>query len=153
MGPSNNPGLIPRAFDVIFNSVGPYLGKKYVHFIRSAVFLYEWIFCSFFVQIDKIVMKFNVKLIYYLNDNVKKFKWVKIVIIKVSSTTKCDFVSISNRMNIFRIPESSNVRILDRTSIWNPQLNENFSHFVFITFVEIYNNYIYDLFDDDILNK
>ena len=33
MGPLNNPGLIPRSFDVIFNSVGPYLGKKYVRFI------------------------------------------------------------------------------------------------------------------------
>ncbi len=34
MGPLNNPGLIPRSFDVIFNSVGSYLGKKYVSFIR-----------------------------------------------------------------------------------------------------------------------
>jgi len=32
MGPLNNPGLIPRSFDVIFNSIGPYLGKKYVSF-------------------------------------------------------------------------------------------------------------------------
>jgi kinesin family protein 23 len=33
MGPLNNPGLIPRSFDVVFNSIGPYLGKKYVSFI------------------------------------------------------------------------------------------------------------------------
>lgn len=32
MGPLNNPGLIPRSFDVIFNSIGSYLGKKYVRF-------------------------------------------------------------------------------------------------------------------------
>jgi hypothetical protein len=32
MGSLNNPGLIPRTFDVIFNSVGTYLGKKYVSF-------------------------------------------------------------------------------------------------------------------------
>ncbi|CAF3625291.1 unnamed protein product, partial [Rotaria sp. Silwood2] len=51
------------------------------------------------------------------------------------------------------IPELSNARTLDTTSLWNPQLNENCSYFVFVTFVEIYNNYIYDLFDDDILNK
>ena len=33
MGPLNNPGLIPRSFDVVFNSIGPYLGKKYVRFV------------------------------------------------------------------------------------------------------------------------
>lgn len=49
--------------------------------------------------------------------------------------------------------ESSGTRTLDRTTVFNPELNENCSYFVFITFVEIYNNYIYDLFDDDILNK
>jgi len=49
--------------------------------------------------------------------------------------------------------EENTGRILDMTSLWNPQLNENCSYFVFVTFVEIYNNYIYDLFDDDILNK
>lgn len=35
MGPLNNPGLIPRSFDVIFNSIGSYLGKKYVSSILS----------------------------------------------------------------------------------------------------------------------
>lgn len=49
--------------------------------------------------------------------------------------------------------EPSSIRTLDTTSLWNPQLNENCSYLVFVTFVEIYNNYIYDLFDDDILNK
>ena len=52
-----------------------------------------------------------------------------------------------------KVIESTNGRTLDMTSLWNPQLNENCSYFVFVTFVEIYNNYIYDLFDDDILNK
>ena len=52
-----------------------------------------------------------------------------------------------------RLTETTNIRTMDMTSIWNPQLNENCSYFVFVTFVEIYNNYIYDLFDDDILNK
>ena len=33
MGPLNNPGLIPRSFDVIFNSIGSYLGKKYVRIV------------------------------------------------------------------------------------------------------------------------
>lgn len=53
------------------------------------------------------------------------------------------------------MPEATNTapRTLDMTSLWNPQLNENCSYYVFVTFVEIYNNYIYDLFDDDILNK
>jgi hypothetical protein len=74
MGPLNNPGLIPRSFDVIFNSVGSYLGKKYVSFIQVYfIFLFIKSF-SFFVLIDKIVMKFKVKLIFYLNDNVEKFK-------------------------------------------------------------------------------
>jgi hypothetical protein len=41
MGPLNNPGLIPRSFDVIFNSIGPHLGKKYVRIIEfSSFFLY-----------------------------------------------------------------------------------------------------------------
>ncbi len=52
-----------------------------------------------------------------------------------------------------KVIEPTNSRTLDMTSLWNPQLNENCSYFVFVTFVEIYNNYIYDLFDDDILNK
>ena len=30
MGPLTNPGLIPRSFDVLFNSIGPHLAKKYV---------------------------------------------------------------------------------------------------------------------------
>ena len=38
MGPLNNPGLIPRSFDVIFNSIGPHLGKKSV---RSPVSLFS----------------------------------------------------------------------------------------------------------------
>ena len=56
-------------------------------------------------------------------------------------------------MNMGRVAESSNARTLDTTSLFNPHLNENCSYFVFVTFVEIYNNYIYDLFDDDLLNK
>jgi kinesin family protein 23 len=39
MGPLNNPGLIPRSFDVLFNSVGSYLGKKYVSLIRVHFFI------------------------------------------------------------------------------------------------------------------
>jgi hypothetical protein len=58
---------------------------------------------------------------------------------------------INQRTN--RLPDSTNTRTLDTTSLWNPQLNENCSYFVFVTFVEIYNNYIYDLFDDDMINK
>jgi kinesin family protein 23 len=45
MGPLNNPGLIPRSFDVIFNSIGPYLGKKYVSFIS--------LFCSYSINITE----------------------------------------------------------------------------------------------------
>jgi hypothetical protein len=56
-------------------------------------------------------------------------------------------------MNVCRVAESSSARTLDTTSLFNPHLNENCSYFVFVTFVEIYNNYIYDLFDDDLLNK
>ncbi len=42
MGPLNNPGLIPRSFDVIFNSIGPHLGKKYVRIKEfSSFFLYQ----------------------------------------------------------------------------------------------------------------
>ncbi len=41
MGPLNNPGLIPRSFDVIFNSVGSYLGKKYVSFIQTRFSIYK----------------------------------------------------------------------------------------------------------------
>lgn len=75
------------------------------------------------------------------------------VIINVPSMIKTYLVARLNKMKIFRVPEVFNARALDTTSLWNPQLNENCSYFVFVTFVEIYNNYIYDLFDDDILNK
>ncbi len=34
MGPLNNPGLIPRSFDVLFNTIGDHLGKKYVRVIQ-----------------------------------------------------------------------------------------------------------------------
>ena len=44
MGPLNNPGLIPRSFDVIFNSIGSDLGKKYVSCILSFHQLMYWIF-------------------------------------------------------------------------------------------------------------
>ena len=61
-------------------------------------------------------------------------------------------IRIAN-VDLCRATESSNVRTLDMTSLWNPQLNDDRSYVVFVTFVEIYNNYIYDLFDDEILNK
>lgn len=38
MGPLNNPGLIPRSFDVVFNSIGPHLGKKFVRIERTSLF-------------------------------------------------------------------------------------------------------------------
>ncbi len=96
-------------------------------------------------------MKFKVKRIFYLNDNEKKFNWEEIII-NVESSLK---FLLKNRNDGFfcRMLEATNTRTLDMTSLWNPQLNENCSYFVFVTFVEIYNNYIYDLFDDDILNK
>ena len=72
-----------------------------------------------------------------------------------ANNQRAKFVRSSLRMRkvpylLFRAAET---RTLDMTSLWNPQLNEDCSYFVFVTFVEIYNNYIYDLFDDDILNK
>ncbi|CAF1415370.1 unnamed protein product [Rotaria sp. Silwood1] len=119
MGPLNNPGLIPRSFDVIFNSIGPYLGKKYL--LRSdRQNGYE-------IQSETEI----------LLERQRK----EIPIIKINNNQRT------------KISEPTNTRTLDMTSIWNAQLNENCSYFIFVTFVEIYNNYIYDLFDDDILNK
>jgi hypothetical protein len=93
-------------------------------------------------------MKFKAKPIFYLNDNEKKFNAVKRPI-NAQSSFDC-FFEPKNKISFCR---ASDARTLDTTSLWNPQLNENCSYFVFVTFVEIYNNYIYDLFDDDILNK
>ena len=113
MGPLNNPGLIPRSFDVIFNSIGPYLGKKYL--LRSdRQNGYE-------IQTESEI----------LLEKQRK---------EIQSKTQ-------------RAKPTAETRTLDMTSLWNPQLNENCSYFVFVTFVEIYNNYIYDLFDDDLVNK
>ncbi|CAF0929828.1 unnamed protein product [Adineta steineri] len=114
MGPLNNPGLIPRSFDVIFNSIGSYLGKKYL--LRS--------------------------------DRQNSYE----------IQSEADILFERQRREIqmktrAKIPEASSIRTLDTTSIHIPQSNANCSYFVFVTFVEIYNNYIYDLFDDDILNK
>ncbi|CAF4600164.1 unnamed protein product [Rotaria sp. Silwood1] len=119
MGPLNNPGLIPRSFDVIFNSVGPYLGKKYL--LRSDRQN------SYEIQSESDIL---------LERQRKELQMAR----------------NGNNPRI-KVPELSNARTLDTTSLWNPQLNENCSYFLFVTFVEIYNNYIYDLFDDDILNK
>ena len=110
---------------------------------------------SYFDRTDRIATKFNVKPIFYSNDNAKKFKWLKMVSVNVPSLfgiapANGDGILL---LSSFRTTETSAPRTLDSTSIWNPQLNENCSYFVFVTFVEIYNNYIYDLFDDDILNK
>lgn len=114
MGPLNNPGLVPRSFDVIFNSIGPYLGKKYL--LRSDRQN------GYDIQSDAdILLEKQRKEIQSKNQRLK--------------------------------PTPTEGRTLDTTSLWNPQLNENCSYFVFVTFVEIYNNYIYDLFDDDLVNK
>ncbi|CAF1629108.1 unnamed protein product [Rotaria magnacalcarata] len=119
MGPLNNPGLIPRSFDVIFNSVGPYLGKKYL--LRS--------------------------------DRQNSYEIQSEADILLERQRRELQMARSGNNQRFKNLESSTPRTLDTTSLWNPQLNENCSYFVFVTFVEIYNNYIYDLFDDDILNK
>ncbi|CAF1659372.1 unnamed protein product, partial [Adineta ricciae] len=58
----------------------------------------------------------------------------------------------NQRANLVEI-HNTRTHTLDSTALHNPQLNGNPSDFVFVTFVETYNNYIYDLFDDDILNK
>ncbi|CAF4698028.1 unnamed protein product, partial [Rotaria socialis] len=119
MGPLNNPGLIPRSFDVLFNSIGSYLGKEYL--LRSdRQNGYE-------IQTEADIL---------LERQRKEIQMAK-----------------NNNNQRGKMLETTNTRILDMTSIWNAQLNENCSYFVFVTFVEIYNNYIYDLFDDDILNK
>ncbi|CAF1093759.1 unnamed protein product [Adineta ricciae] len=118
MGPNNNPGLIPRSFDVIFNSVGPYLGKKYL--LRS--------------------------------DRQNSYEIQSEADILIERQRK--EIQMGKNNQRAKIPETTTAaRTLDMTSLWNPQLNEDCSYFVFVTFVEIYNNYIYDLFDDDILNK
>ncbi|CAF1072720.1 unnamed protein product [Rotaria sp. Silwood1] len=120
MGPLNNPGLIPRSFDVIFNSIGPYLGKKYL--LRS--------------------------------DRQNGYEIQSETEILLERQRKeIPIIKINNNNQRTKISEPTNTRTLDMTSIWNAQLNENCSYFIFVTFVEIYNNYIYDLFDDDILNK
>ncbi|CAF0996822.1 unnamed protein product [Adineta steineri] len=120
MGPLNNPGLIPRSFDVIFNSVGSYLGKKYL--LRS--------------------------------DRQNGYDIQSEADILLERQRKEIQMGRTNNNQRAKVPvEAPITRTLDTTSLWNPQLNENCSYFVFVTFVEIYNNYIYDLFDDDILNK
>lgn len=118
MGPLNNPGLIPRSFDVIFNSVGPYLGKKYL--LRS----------------DR--------------QNSYEIQSESDILIE---RQRRDNQMLKNAKDRAKTIESTGTRTLDRTTVFNPELNENCSYFVFVTFVEVYNNYIYDLFDDDILNK
>ncbi|UJR38434.1 hypothetical protein I4U23_031102 [Adineta vaga] len=119
MGPLNNPGLIPRSFDVVFNSIGSYLGKKYL--LRSDRQN------SYEIQSEADILLERQRREIQINKN-------------------------GNNQRT-KFPESYNTRTLDMTAIHNPQLNGNSSYFVFVTFVEIYNNYIYDLFDDDILNK
>ncbi|UJR07713.1 hypothetical protein I4U23_011998 [Adineta vaga] len=118
MGPPNNPGLIPRSFDVLFNSVGPYLGKKYL--LRS--------------------------------DRQNSYEIQSEADILIERQRK--EIQMGKNNQRAKMPDAATTtRTLDMTSLWNPQLNENCSYFVFVSFVEIYNNYIYDLFDDDILNK
>ncbi|CAF4045440.1 unnamed protein product, partial [Rotaria sordida] len=119
MGPLNNPGLIPRSFDVIFNSIGSYLGKK--NLLRS--------------------------------DRQNGYEIQSEAEILLERQRKEIPITKANNNQRAKASEPTNIRTLDMTSIWNAQLNENCSYFVFVTFVEIYNNYIYDLFDDDILNK
>ncbi|CAF2946028.1 unnamed protein product [Rotaria sp. Silwood2] len=138
MGPLNNPGLIPRSFDVIFNSVGPYLGKKYVSFIQILLFSFNSIYLIF-------------KLLRSDRQNSYEIQSEADILLE-RQRKELQMVRNCNNQRT-KIPELSNARTLDTTSLWNPQLNENCSYFVFVTFVEIYNNYIYDLFDDDILNK
>lgn len=94
-------------------------------------------------------MIFKVMQIFYSNVNAEKFKVAKQTI-NVPSSLDLSCESPTIPYPFFRAAET---RTLDMTSLWNPQLNEDCSYFVFVTFVEIYNNYIYDLFDDDILNK
>ncbi|CAF1642733.1 unnamed protein product, partial [Adineta ricciae] len=119
MGPLNNPGLIPRSFDVVFNSIGSYLGKKYL--LRSDRQN------SYEIQSEA--------------DILLERQRREIQVIRNGNNQRA------------KVAETYNTRTLDSTALHNPQLNGNSSYFVFVTFVEIYNNYIYDLFDDDILNK
>ncbi len=134
MGPLNNPGLIPRSFDVIFNSIGPHLGKKYVRWI--------WIFWCFLNSICFKLLR---------SDRQNGYEIQTEADILFERQRKEIQMAKNNQRG--KVIEPTNSRTLDMTSLWNPQLNENCSYFVFVTFVEIYNNYIYDLFDDDILNK
>ena len=103
-------------------------------------------------------MKSKVTPICCSNGSVEKPKWHEMESISVQSQFTAEeffffFFSTDDEMNVCRVTESSNARTLDTTSLFHPHLNENCSYFVFVTFVEIYNNYIYDLFDDDLLNK
>jgi len=115
MGPLNNPGLIPRSFDVIFNTIGDHLGKKYL----------------------------------FRSDRQNGYEVQNETEMILERQRKEMLTSKNNQLPKY----TSSARTLDNTSLWNPQLNDNCSYSVFITFVEIYNNYIYDLFDDDLVNK
>ncbi|CAF0842670.1 unnamed protein product [Didymodactylos carnosus] len=118
MGPLNNPGLIPRSFDVLFNTVGNLLGKKFL--LRSDRQNGYEILSEY-----DIITERSRKEIFTKNQRIKP--------------------------DIITSQQQQVQRTLDTTQLSN--FNQNCLYFVFVTFVEVYNNYIYDLFDDDILNK
>ena len=127
MGPLNNPVLIPRSFDDIFNSIVPLLGKKCVGFECLLSFVWPISFCS--------VVSF------WSSEWLGRSKWI----------------GHSCRLTTARtLEEQSSSPGWDdrRSNVENDiSVKSSVQRELFVTFVEISNNYIDDLFDDDILNK
>lgn len=127
-GMPTDPGILPRSLDILFNSIKDYKARKCVFKPDGQN--------GFTIQSpeDAILERQNI-----LNN------------IKTPATPAQGFRNIRQKRQDAQDLREWNSRTMDRTVLQVQHTNNAFS--VFLSYVEIYNNYVYDLLDDSAMDQ